>query len=269
MKKQMTIKWIGGGLLAVCIQTVCLAAAAPTALTVGEGFVDPMGFHDASPTFSWKLPKGVQKQTAYRVEVKDDAMVWDSGWVESDQSVFVPYGGEPLRSRQRLEWRVRFRDQDGKDSKWSKPATVELGLLSSNDWTAQWIRPVVEAEPEAEFKLIKALYRSKENPDRNKDVTALLRKKIKSNALSVNVNNNALGGDPAYGEVKELAVTYQVGGKEKTDVLNENKKGSFPPSKTAKEPVAYLKRDFAVSGKIGQARLYVTARGVFEVRLNG
>ena len=28
-------------------------------LTVGEGFVDPVGFYDATPTFSWKLPDGM------------------------------------------------------------------------------------------------------------------------------------------------------------------------------------------------------------------
>jgi alpha-L-rhamnosidase len=235
-------------------------------LTVSEGFVDPLGFHDATPSFSWKLPEGVKQQTSYRIQVKD---AWDSGWVESEQSVFVPYGGDSLRSRQQLEWRVRFKNEAGKDSGWSQFAAFELGLLSSKDWKAHWIRPKEEMEPATEFKLIKALYRSKENPDRNIEVTALLRKKIKDNSLSVNVNNNALGGDPAFGEVKELVVTYQVGGKEKTVVLNENKKGSFPPSETTEEPVAYLKRDFAVSGKVERARLYVTARGVFEVRLNG
>ena len=80
-------------------------------LRVGEGFVDPLGFHDATPTFSWMLPDGVKRQTAYRIELKDvdlneGAVVWDSGWVESDQSAFVPYDGDPLQSRQRLNWRA-------------------------------------------------------------------------------------------------------------------------------------------------------------------
>jgi alpha-L-rhamnosidase len=261
---------MGAGIALMCIQPASYGVSAPLDLTVGEGFVDPLGFHDATPAFSWKLPAGLKKQTAYRIELKGGSVVWDSGWVESDQSVFVPYGGEPLTSRQRLEWRVRFKDETGKKYEWSQPAVFELGLLSSKDWKAQWIRPViVEADPATEFNLIRALYRSKENPDHNKDVTALLRTKIQNGTLSVNVNNEELGGDPAHGEVKELVVTYKVDGEEKTDVLNENKKGRFPLSETPEEPVAYLKRDFAASGKVEQARLYVTARGVFEISLNG
>ena len=139
-----------------CAALAALTYAGGTAhsLTVGEGFVDPVGFHDSTPTFSWKLPVGVEKQTAYRIEVRGDEIVWNSGWVESDQSVFVPYGGKPLSSRQRLEWRMRFKDEAGKDSGWSPAALFELGLLTAKDWKAQWIHPViVEAEPASEFKL--------------------------------------------------------------------------------------------------------------------
>ncbi len=107
----------------LCAFSACLVHGENGAhsLTVGEGFADPIGFHDATPTFSWKLPDGVKKQTAYRIEVKADKTLWDSKWVESDQSVFVPYGGKPLESRQRLSWRVRYRDEKGKESDWSKP----------------------------------------------------------------------------------------------------------------------------------------------------
>jgi alpha-L-rhamnosidase len=178
MKKRMTT------LLSVASAGLVYAGGGAHSLTVGEGFVDPVGYHNALPTFSWKLPAGVGKQTAYRVEVKGETPLWDSGWVESGQSVFVPYGGDPLHSRQQLEWRVRFRDETGKESGWSKFANCELGLLSSSDWKAQWIRPQAEADPE-------------------------------------------------------------------------------------KETVAWLRREFPVSGKIAHARLYVAARGVFDIQLNG
>ncbi len=236
-------------------------------LTVGEGFTNPVGFHDATPTFSWKLPAGTEKQTAYRIEVKGPTPLWDSGWVESDRSVFVPYSGEPLASRQQLEWRIRFRDQDGKEFGWSEPTTFELGLLSSKDWKAQWIRPADALEDE--FKLIRALYRSKTDPSHSKDVTALLQKTIQNNTLSVNAGNEALGGDPAYLENKELVLTYQLNGEEKTGILYENQNGVFPPSASTDERVAALRREFSVSAQVKQARLYVTARGVFEIQLNG
>ncbi len=76
----------------VAISLACLAYAGSGAcsLTVGEDFVDPIGFYEATPAFSWKLPKGTKAQTAYQVEVRDiqsKTVVWDSGSVESDQFV--------------------------------------------------------------------------------------------------------------------------------------------------------------------------------------
>lgn len=141
-------KWLIG---AVLVLATASAYGAPAhSLTVGEGFVDPLGFHDATPVFSWKLPVGGNKQTAYRIESKAGETPWDSGWVESGQSTLVPYGGKPLDSRQRVEWRVNFRDENGKDSGWSNPAHFEMGLLSSKDWKAQWIRPNTESNPKTE-----------------------------------------------------------------------------------------------------------------------
>jgi len=153
-------------------------------LVVGEGFTNPVGFHDASPTFSWKLPAGVKKQTAYRIETRTGEKTWDSGWVESDQSTFVRFKGEPLVSKQRVEWRVSFRDENGADSGWSEPAHFELGLLAQSDWKARWIRPGQE---------------------------------------------RASGG----------------------------------------EPVASLRRTFPLTKEVAEARVYVTARGLFKLQLNG
>ena len=129
------------------LQSPAAFSAPAYALTVGEGFVNPLGYHDATPVFSWKLPDGVKKQTAYCIETKAGGSRWDSGWIESDQSALVPYKGTPLRSRERVEWRVAFRDENGKDFGWSEPAHFELGLLSSKEWSAQWIRPQGERGP--------------------------------------------------------------------------------------------------------------------------
>jgi alpha-L-rhamnosidase len=120
-------------------------------LTVGEGFVNPLGFHDATPAFSWKLPEGVKKQTAYCLEVTcEEKTLWASGWVTSDQSVGVKYGGSALASRQQATWRVNVRDEAGKELGWSQPASFELGLLSAQDWKAQWIKPQGPIDPKAE-----------------------------------------------------------------------------------------------------------------------
>ena len=132
-------------LLTTCAAWLLLLAVARAgspahSLSVGDGFINPIGYYDADLRFSWKLPIGVTKQSAYRVEVQsDERVIWDSGWVESDQSVRVAYKGEPLRPRQRLTWRIDYRDETGAASGWSEAAPVELGLLSKDDWQASWI----------------------------------------------------------------------------------------------------------------------------------
>ncbi|TWT66891.1 Bacterial alpha-L-rhamnosidase [Posidoniimonas polymericola] len=241
-------------------------ATPPESLSVGEGFTNPIGYHDATPAFSWKLPAGVESQSAYRIEATSGESRWDSGWVESAQSTFVPYGGEPLESRQRVEWRVRVRDQDGADSGWSEPANFELGLLTAADWQAQWIRPTTEEEHNAgDYELVRAVYRSVANPDKNIDVTAIVREQPDG----FSVTNDAMGSDPARLEPKELLIEYKHAGVAKTVTYPENRPASFPPSRLLGEPVGVLRREFSVAKSVDRARLYVTARGLFEVSLNG
>ncbi len=245
------------------------AVVAPDSLTVGEGFVNPLGFHDAKPLFSWKLSEGVKKQKAYQIIATSAKGPWDSGWIESEQTTFVPYGGAPLGSRDRVEWKVRFRNENGEESAWSQPAVCELGLLSADDWKARWIRPQSYApEPVSEFKLVNAFYRSKAHPESGRDITDLLNSRIRNGRLSVRVLNEELGGDPVPNEVKELAVTYRAGDKEKTALFKESASVDLPQAESV-ERVALLKRNFSIGRNIARARLYVTARGLFELSLNG
>ncbi len=124
----------------------------PYSLTVSEGFTNPIGFYSGDPTFSWKLPSGVKSQSAYSITVASspdmlpgEADLWESGKVESDQSLFVKYGGENLQSRQKVYWRVKFWDEKGKESEWSEVASIEIGLLQNKDWKAKWISLPEEA----------------------------------------------------------------------------------------------------------------------------
>ncbi|MGE4490650.1 MAG: alpha-L-rhamnosidase N-terminal domain-containing protein, partial [Kiritimatiellales bacterium] len=108
------------------------------------------GFFDRNEIyFSWKTrrdqPNG--RQAAWQVraagnstELESGPYLWDSGWVESDQSVEVPYAGAPLISRQCVVWQVRIRDTGGNQSDWSKPARFETAFLEQSDWSAQWIQ---------------------------------------------------------------------------------------------------------------------------------
>lgn len=114
-----------------------------------EYLSNPLGVDTAQPRLSWKLEsrwRG-QRQTAYQILVagsekmlKDDrADLWDSGKVASDQSIHVVYAGQPLASRTRCYWKVRVWDADGKTSPFSEVGTWDMGLLTPQDWKAQWI----------------------------------------------------------------------------------------------------------------------------------
>jgi alpha-L-rhamnosidase len=114
-----------------------------------EYLENPLGIDAAQPRLSWILDSTErgQKQTAYQILVassiqelkKDHGDLWDSGKIGSDQTTFVPYGGQALAARQACFWKVRSWDQTGVASAWSETARWEMGLLSVTDWQAQWI----------------------------------------------------------------------------------------------------------------------------------
>ncbi|MFN3650627.1 MAG: family 78 glycoside hydrolase catalytic domain [Armatimonadota bacterium] len=126
-------------------------AIRPVALTC-EYAVNPLGVDSPAPALGWQLRAADPKarglsQSAYQVQVATSpaqlragkADVWDSGRVESAESVQVPYGGRPLRSGERVYWRVRAWDTAGAPSPWSEAAWWEMGLLRPEDWSARWI----------------------------------------------------------------------------------------------------------------------------------
>jgi alpha-L-rhamnosidase len=123
-----------------------------------ESLEEPLGIDITRPQLSWQLQdtrRGV-RQTAYEIMVASRAElleagkadVWDSGRTESAESVSVSYGGPALESGHRYYWRVRVWDQEGMPSAYSDISWWEMGLLSPNDWHAQWIAndPQVDRE---------------------------------------------------------------------------------------------------------------------------
>ncbi len=108
-----------------------------------------MGLGDRQPQLTWQLPQvgGNVRQTAYRLLVATKpsllapgkADIWDSGKVQSDESVNVPYAGPALQSTHRYYWAVRAWENGRHATQYSQPAWWEMGLLSPADWRAQWI----------------------------------------------------------------------------------------------------------------------------------
>ncbi len=121
-----------------------------------EYHVKPLGLDVRRPRLSWKLAGDARglRQTAYHLQVSaspnfDANLLWDTGRVDSDQSVHVPYSGPDLASAQRCHWRVRLWDHTNTPTAWSEPAWWELGLLSPGDWRARWIEPEGDVDPKA------------------------------------------------------------------------------------------------------------------------
>ena len=108
---------------------------------------DPLGIDKKTPRFSWKMDaeqRGVE-QLAYQVLVASspaklaagEGDLWNSGKIVSSQSVLVPYGGKPLKSRMECFWKVKVWINNG-ESGWSSPAHFSMGLLDAADWKARW-----------------------------------------------------------------------------------------------------------------------------------
>ncbi|MFD1316371.1 family 78 glycoside hydrolase catalytic domain [Namhaeicola litoreus] len=120
---------------------------APETLSVSEGFENPIGFYDATPTFSWKLPISsmANQQTAYQIVaatdpklLPDNPDLWNSEKQLSNQSTYINYAGKSLISRQKVYWQIRYWNEEEKQSNWSEVNHFELGLLSNSDWKAKW-----------------------------------------------------------------------------------------------------------------------------------
>lgn len=266
--------------LLLWLGTTCAVAneLRPHSLTVGENFVDPVGYYDSTPVFSWKLPvdEGVKAQTAYRIIVQPKSVsdentdpIWDSGKVESDQSVWILYEGPSFHSRQQITWRVKFWDDQNRESEWSDEATIEMGLLGQDDWNAQWIELDRGSRKPDEVKILKAEFGNRiAGGDKVRVVTENIRRAILRGSTPIRVVPARLGGDPAPGDDKTLWVEYDINGVRKQKEVAEN--GAFDPyPKTTAHPAYYMRREFESPKKVMQARLYASALGIYEFQING
>jgi alpha-L-rhamnosidase len=139
-------------LLSVVIAIVMLASfasAAPVHLRC-EYLENPLGIDAVVPHLSWQSDSTERnwRQAAYEVLVASNdeslragkADIWDSGKVDSAESVGIVYHGPALESRKRYYWKVRVWDAAGLVSQSAEGAWWEMGLLHAPDWKAKWIR---------------------------------------------------------------------------------------------------------------------------------
>jgi alpha-L-rhamnosidase len=305
----------------------CAAPAIRVDSTSVEYAHDPIGIDVARPRLSWVLGADIRNQTqsAYEIAVAsspsllDKPDVWASGKVESNRSVLVPYGGPPLRSRTRYYWAVRVWDAQGRQSAWSAPAWWEMGLLSANDWHAQWIGydqtiplPPAFDRPDvpAELPPTQTQGQTFSSASSIKSVAALVPTFMaKHTAVTFSLYQEGPGGrlvaqrrftdhgdgvlyslvldspaPPGKYYLEESAVDGRVGwytsnrsnydfgdaylnGKRVPGfrMIQVKTEGDGPPVVLASQ----LRKPFVADKPIRSARLYATALGLYEARING
>lgn len=140
---------------------------------------NPIGIDVTAPRFSWEILSDKQNtmQTQYEIRCalaskdlsKRDKNIYHVV-VNTDQSVHVEYIGIPLKSRQRVYWQVRIKDNYNRTSKWSKPGFFEMALLSEADWKASWVETDIQEDTtlsnpahflRKEFKLEKSVRKAR------------------------------------------------------------------------------------------------------------
>ena len=214
---------------AIAVMTVQPTTLASTTVTglLCEYESHPLAVETATPRLRWitKASGKNWKQSAYQILVasdkdrlaKNDADLWDSGKVASDDSIQIEYKGRKLASRQTCFWKVRVWDAQGKPSEWSQPQTWEMGILNENDWAnSQWIG--IPGEPKAN----PAPYLRKEFETKGK----VKRARLYASGLGyadLHLNGKRIGDterDPGYTnfDKRVLYVTHDV-----TKNLNEGK----------------------------------------------
>lgn len=112
-----------------------------------ENKTNPLGLDISIPKFSWILTSSKRnvKQSAYQIQVRENKellksnILWDSGKVKSEKSVYIQYSGPKLNSLKKYYWRVKVWNQNEKSSKWSDIAMWQMGILNTSDWQADWI----------------------------------------------------------------------------------------------------------------------------------
>ncbi|MEO8764501.1 MAG: family 78 glycoside hydrolase catalytic domain [Ginsengibacter sp.] len=148
LKKKIPVSFLMALFLNLGFAALSQVVLKPGKLTC-EYRVNPLGIDMAKPELSWTLVSGKrnQQQSAYELLVSDNrndilhlqGNVWQTGKIESDQSLHIKYEGKPLTSFTRYFWSVRTYDQNGNVSPWSESQWFETAMLHPSDWQATWI----------------------------------------------------------------------------------------------------------------------------------
>jgi hypothetical protein len=119
----------------------------------------------------------------------------------------------------------------------------------------------VGSKPLPLLKIIKAEYGALDQAGKFKDVTAIVAGAASKHSLQVGATNGDMGGDPAYNIVKDLRVTYEMGGVRKTVTVRENEVLSIGTVADPGTPPAYQ-----IHGVGNERQLDVWQRGSYKIK---
>ncbi|KAK6857716.1 putative alfa-L-rhamnosidase [Apiospora arundinis] len=121
-----------------------------------NGLRSPLGLDSPNPEFQWRLTRpltSADSQIQCRLRVSRsgtfdlNTLEWESNTINTEAGQLrVQYEGKPLESRTRYYWCIYISDRGEGTSTFHTSAEqswFETGLLSPNDWTAQWISSVI------------------------------------------------------------------------------------------------------------------------------
>ena len=112
---------------------------------------------DATPEFSWSFDSAAKGefQSSFQIQVASDTRffkvgpvdLWDSGQVNSDQSLFVSYQGSQLAAGQTFYWRVKVWNKKGKPGGWSQMLAFKMGENPAADSAIRYNLKQVHVKP--------------------------------------------------------------------------------------------------------------------------
>lgn len=104
----------------------------------------PIVLESTAPDFSWRMPNDAQSvsQMAYAIEVKADSgeSFWQSGKINSSDSLGIHYSGKPLSPTTKYSWTVNVWDEKGRQlqgESWFETGFMAAGTKAWSD--AKWI----------------------------------------------------------------------------------------------------------------------------------
>jgi hypothetical protein len=142
--------------LAICLLVTLFSKGQISAINLTTEMAEnPLAVVQNQPRFSWQLvsKESNETQIGYQILVAsseeklkiDEGDIWNSLRINSNENLYIAYGGNPLKTETKYFWKVKVWNQEGKVSKWSKTAFFRTASLESN-LNPVWIGAITKAE---------------------------------------------------------------------------------------------------------------------------